>query len=136
MTRRMERVNELLRGEVSNVVLWEIRDPRVSPLLSITGVDTSSDLRHARVYVSVMAPSDEQGEALRALRSASGFIRRALHRRLHIRRIPDLAFELDTTIEEGEQMLHLIDRVVSRRPSAGGPPLPGSVGPASGQDDG
>ena len=111
MSRRMGRVNELLREELSQLVLRELKDPRVASFVTITEVDTSPDLDHARVYVSVMASAEEQNNVMVGLKSAEGFLRRTLRDRLKIRRIPTLTFELDTSMERGAQMLELIDQV-------------------------
>ena len=111
MSRRMGRVNELLREELSQLVLRELKDPRVASFVTITEVNTSPDLDQARVYVSVMASAEEQKDVMMGLKSAEGFLRRTLRDRLKIRRIPTLTFELDTSMERGAQMLELIDQV-------------------------
>ena len=111
MSRRMGRVNELIREELSSLLLLELKDPRVAALTTVTHVETSPDLEHARVYVSVMGSEHEQAGAMNGLRSAEGFLRRSLAGRVKMRRVPALTFALDTSMEEGAQMLELIDRV-------------------------
>ena len=111
MSRRMGRVNELIREELSVLLLHEIKDPRIVALTTVTHVETSSDLEHARVYVSVMGSEEEQTGVLQGLRSAESFLRRSLSSRVKMRRVPALTFALDVSMEQGAQMLELIDRV-------------------------
>ena len=111
MSRRMGRVNELIREELSVLLLHEIKDPRIVALTTVTHVETSPDLEHARVYVSVMGSEEEQTGVLQGLRSAESFLRRSLATRVKMRRVPALTFALDTSMEQGAQMLELIDRV-------------------------
>jgi ribosome-binding factor A len=112
MSRRTERVNETIRDELSDLLLREVRDPRMGGLISITHVDVTPDLYNARVFVSVMSPPAEQAETVRALNAAASFFHRELKSRLQIRRVPFLVFKLDTSIEEGAQLLNLIDEAV------------------------
>src|SRR5688572_753804 len=111
MSRRTERVNDLIRDELSDLMLREVRDPRLGGLISITRVDVSPDLYNARVDVSVMGEPTEQAEALRALNTAASFFHRELKQRLQIRRVPFLVFRLDTSIQEGAEVLAMIDEV-------------------------
>ena len=111
MARRMERVNQLLREELSHLAQRELKDPRLGTLMTITEVDVSPDLRHARVYVSVMGDAEEQQAAIEVLSAASGFLRRGLRDRLKLRNIPDLQFQQDRAMEHGTHLLTLIDQV-------------------------
>lgn len=113
MSRRMARVNELLREELSQLILRELKDPRVASFVTITEVDTSSDLDHARVYVSIMASAEEQKDVMKGLKSAEGFLRHTLRERIKMRKIPTLTFSLDTSMERGAQMLELINQVAN-----------------------
>jgi ribosome-binding factor A len=112
MTRRTERVNELIRHELSQMLLHELRDPRLEGLISVTRVEVSPDLYNARVYVSVMSETADQGEALKALKAAAGYIHKELVHRLDMRRVPFLTFQLDKSIEEGATVLAHIDEVM------------------------
>ena len=112
MSRRTERVNELIRHELSQMLLHELRDPRLEGLLSITRVEVSPDLSTARVFVSVMSETADQQEALKALRAAAGYIHKELVHRLEMRRVPFLTFLLDKSIEEGAAVLARIDEVL------------------------
>ena len=112
MSRRTERVNDLIREELSDLLLREVRDPRLdAPLISITHVEVTPDLFNARVFVSIMSGPAEQTEALRALNAAASFFHRELKSRLQMRRVPFLAFRLDTSIAEGAEVLALIEQV-------------------------
>lgn len=112
MSYRIERVNALLREEIGGVLAGELSDPRLSPMTSVTRVDVSRDLSFAKVYVSVLGNEKEKAEALQALKTASGFVHRAIRPNLRMRNVPRLAFYLDETIEKGAEMLALIDQVL------------------------
>ena len=109
--RRMARVNDLIRKEISEVILREIRDPRLNGLLSVTRVETSADLRYAKVFISLMGSEEEKRQAEEGLAAASGFLRRGLGDRVVLRYIPQLTFHLDDSIEKGSRMLELIKQV-------------------------
>ena len=111
MPRRIDRVNELLRSEISHILAREIKDPRVGGVISITEVIASSDLRSARVYVSVMGGEHQRQEALDGIRSAASFLRRELRNRVNLRHTPHLTFQLDDSIEEGDRVLRLMDEL-------------------------
>ena len=112
MSRRMGRVNGLLREELSQLILREMRDPRVGYFVTITEVDTAPDLDSARVYVSVMAPVEEQADVMKGLKAAEGFLKASLRSRLQMRKIPTLSFELDASMEQGANLVKLIDQVI------------------------
>ena len=109
MPRRIDRVNELLRSEISYLIARQIKDPRVAGVISITEVIASSDLRSARVYVSVMGNENDRQGALEGIRSAASFLRRELRGRVNLRHAPHLTFQLDDSIEEGDRVLRLMD---------------------------
>ena len=111
MTRRMERVNVLLRQEISGIVAAVLKDPRLSAFITVTRVDATPDLSRARVYVSVMGSKAEKDNTLKALRSASGFVRSTLRDRITLRRVPGVEFRIDESIEQGARVLKLIDEV-------------------------
>ncbi len=113
MSRRTERVNELIRKELSWLLAKEMNDPRLPVLVTITRVDVSSDLRHGKVYVSIMGSDEEKRSALRMLQAATGFLHHELKPRLTLRYIPVLSFQLDDSIEEGTRMLQIMDKLQS-----------------------
>ena len=109
MPRRIDRVNEQLRSEISYLIARQIKDPRVAGVISITEVSASNDLRSARVYVSVMGIKRVRQEALEGIRSAASFLRRELRERVNLRHTPHLTFLLDDSIEEGDRVLRLME---------------------------
>ncbi len=109
---RIERVNSLMRQELSELLQREVKDPRLSSSVIVTGVETAPDMRHARVFVSrIVKTEEEKRETLEALDSAAGVLRRELAEKLRLRHIPDLTFEWDDSIERGAHLLELIDKV-------------------------
>jgi ribosome-binding factor A len=123
MSRRIERVNELLRREISGIISSSIKDPRFSHMVSITRIDTSPDLRNARAYVSVLGSKTEKMSVLKVLKSASGFIRKTMIRsNITLRSIPSVEFVIDDAIEQGSEVLDLI-RKVSPQTKDANPPL-------------
>jgi ribosome-binding factor A len=109
MSDRMRRVNEAVRQVLSETV-GELKDPRIG-FVTITGVETSPDLRHARVYVSVLGPEKERRESLTGLEAAHGVLQARLARELRMKRTPQLAFEYDPSVERGVRMTQLIDEL-------------------------
>ncbi len=110
MPERMRRVNESLRQVLSEALL-ELKDPRIG-FVTVTGVDTSSDLRHARVFVSVLGGEKKRRSSLVALDAAHGVLQARLSRELRLKRTPQLAFEYDPSVERGIRMSQLIDELV------------------------
>ena len=114
MTRRTDRVNELLREELSNLLLREVKDPRVGHgLVTITEVKTSPDLRHATVFVSHFGEDSERAEVLDGLGRASHFLHKELVRRLDLRSVPEFVFKFDPSIERGDRLTRLIHQVAT-----------------------
>ncbi|SRR6266581_595938 len=118
MSRRLQRLNVLFRQELAELVLAELRDPRLAGMVSITRVDVSPDLENADVYVSVMGEPEQKSSSMSALRAAAPFLRHALLERIHIRRIPSLHFQLDESMEEAAHILELMNQVKRREPPA------------------
>jgi ribosome-binding factor A len=110
MSQRTERVDELLRQEIGALLAKEVADPRIG-FATITDVETSPDLRHAKVWVSVIGQKGDRDGTLRALDNAMPFIRHELGRRLRIKRIPELHVQLDDSAERGTRVLHLLDEL-------------------------
>ena len=131
MSRRADRINGLLRQEISLLLSREIKDPRLEGVISITQVQTSSDLRNARVFVSVLGTPQDKEEALNGIQSAASFLRRSLRDRLKLRYVPFLKFALDETIEDADVVLRIMDdlqepdqqEIDPKRPSAYSGPL-------------
>ena len=106
---RIGRINEEIQRELSSLIRT-VKDPRVHGLVSITAVDTTPDLRYAKIFVSVLDKSDVK-EVVKGLRSAGGYLRRELGRSLQLRYTPELPFVADDSIAEGAHILELIEKL-------------------------
>lgn len=106
---RIGRINEEIQRELSTLIR-NVKDPRVKGMISITAVDTTSDLRYAKIYVSVLDKSDV-GEVVKGLKSAAGYLRRELGRVLQLRYTPELIFTADDSIAEGAHILDIIEHL-------------------------
>ncbi len=113
-SRRIERLNEQLKREITDVLLREVRDPRVKQV-TITGVRATTDLDRARVYLASLGTEEEKRDALEGLRAAAAFIRGEVSRRLRVRRVPELDFEWDRTLEHAQRIEHLLREVRAAR---------------------
>ena len=107
MTARTEQLDELFRHEIAEIVTRDVADPRIG-FATITDVETSPDLRHAQVWVSVIGQPSEREATIAALDRAMPFVRRELGHRLHLKRIPELHVRLDDTAERGTRILRLL----------------------------
>ena len=113
MSRRVPRLNEQLKREITDILRSEVKDPRIG-FVTVTDVRVSADLSVARVYVSVMGGPQEKAETLEGLRAAAPFIRGEIGRRMRIRRAPELRFELDVTLERAMRIEQLLREVRER----------------------
>jgi ribosome-binding factor A len=109
VTERMRRVDESLRQLLSEAVL-DLKDPRIG-FVTVTGVDTSPDLRQARVYVSVLGSERKREATLAGLAAAHGVLQSRIARELRLKRTPTLTFEYDPSVERGVRMTKLIDEL-------------------------
>lgn len=107
---RQEKLGELFALELSDLLRTRLKDPRVG-FASITHVEVSGDLRHAKVFVSVMGTPEEQVATIKTLKHAAGFLRHELASRITLRYMPELAFKLDNSIAEGAHVLELIHQI-------------------------
>ncbi len=135
MGRRPLRLGEAIREEVSQLVGYELKDPRIG-LVTVTRVEVSPDLGHARVHVAVHGSETERKKSLLALRSAAGFVRRELARRLGIRQVPEVDFAYDKGLEATERVAQLIEEnaAQSQQAEAAGTEGEGASGPAEATD--
>lgn len=106
-SKRIARVNEQIRRELTSLLQLEVRDPRIG-LVTITGVETSPDLYHAKVHYSVMGTAEERESAREGLRAAAGFLRTEIGKRMHIRRAPELHFSYDDTLAHAMRIEQLL----------------------------
>ncbi|HEY9611592.1 30S ribosome-binding factor RbfA [Allocoleopsis sp.] len=117
-SRRVSRVASLIQQEVSQMVLHEIKDDRVGAgMVSVTYVDVSGDLQHAKIYVSIYGTDEARAQTMAGLKSATGYVRRALGQRIRLRRTPEVIFIEDRGLERGDQMLSLLNQLSEERQS-------------------
>jgi ribosome-binding factor A len=107
---RQQRIQQLLIEEVSDIVRREVKDPRIG-FLTITGAEVSPDMRHARVFVTILGTAEEQAEGLKGLQSAARFIRREFGRRCDLRVTPQIEFRFDTAIQHGVRIFDLLEQI-------------------------
>lgn len=103
---RIDRINEEIQRELASLIPT-VKDPRVTGMISVMAVDTTTDLRYAKVFISILDKSDEQ-QVMRGLKSASGWLRRELGHRLQLRYTPELSFVLDESIDKGAHILAML----------------------------
>lgn len=113
MSRRLQRLSGLFQEELSDLLLRQVKDPRLAQFVSITRVEITADLSHARVYVSVMGSQEEKASTIEGLTAAANYLRRELNNRLTLRRIPALSFYRDDSLEQGARVLDLIREIAS-----------------------
>ena len=109
-TRRQRKVAELLHQEISHLIQYNTRDPRLG-FVTVTGVDVSPDLRLAHVYVTVLGDETEAQNTLKGLASAASYFRHNMKKTLSLRYIPELRFKLDTSLEQGFRIDSLLDTI-------------------------
>ena len=107
MTQRTDRIDQLLRQEIGDILARDIQDPRIG-FVTITDVETAPDLSTARVWVSVIGQPEEREQTLKALRRAMPFVRHELGSRVRLRRIPELQLRADDTAQKGTRVLQLL----------------------------
>lgn len=108
---RNSRINEEVRKELSEIIRDDLKDPRISAMVSITKVDVTKDLRYAKVYVSIFGKEEEKESTLTALKNSAGFLRKEIGSRINLRYTPQIIIELDNSIEHGmhiDELLHKI----------------------------
>ena len=118
---RMERVQELMKQEISKIILEDVKDPRVG-FVTVTRVSVTSDLRSARVFVSLMGSDEQMANSLRGLNRSLGFIRREVGHRVRLRYTPELSLELDDSMAYSAHIQELLLRVQKEEAEKGGEP--------------
>lgn len=115
-SRRVSRVAELIKREVSQLVQRDIKDDRVGAgMVSVTDVDVSGDLQHAKIYVSIYGSEQARAETMAGLKAATGFVRSELGQRVRLRRTPEVVFIEDRSLERGDRVLSLLNRLNNDR---------------------
>ncbi|NEO31905.1 MAG: 30S ribosome-binding factor RbfA [Symploca sp. SIO3C6] len=119
-SRRVSRVSSLIKQEVSQMLLHNIKDDRVGAgMVSVTYVDVSGDLQHAKIYVSIYGTDEARAETMAGLKSATGYVRRELGQRIRLRRTPEVIFIEDRGLEHGDRMLSLLNQLSQERQNKG-----------------
>lgn len=113
-TNRMERVNEEFKKEISSIIDKDLKNPNITGLISVTKVKTSSDLKSARVYISLLNCKSKKN-TLQGLKNASGYIRTELARRVNLRYTPELIFELDESMEYGSKIENILKEIMPQK---------------------
>ena len=121
LKKRIERLNSLLKEVISEVVMRDVRNPHVNPLITITRVDISNDLQHAKVYISVIGPDLEKEQTLEALQSAAGFIAVHASKKVVLRYFPALTFKLDTSVDHHMRIDTLLGQIHDEQKTRGKP---------------
>jgi ribosome-binding factor A len=110
MTQRQEKVERQIKIEVSEIIQREMKDPRLG-FVTITDVEITPDLRHARVFFSVLGDEKQHADSLKALKSAAGFVRSELGKRIRMRVTPEIEFRVDESIEHGVHIFELLEKI-------------------------
>ncbi len=119
-SRRVARVAELIKREVSQMLLTDIKDDRVGAgMVSVTDVDVSGDLQHAKIFVSIYGTPEAKAETMAGLKAATGFVRSELGQRIRLRRTPEVVFQEDNSLERGDRILSLLNRLSQEREANG-----------------
>lgn len=115
-SRRVARVAALIKREVSQMLLSEIKDDRVGAgMVSVTDVDVSGDLQHAKIFVSIYGSEEAKEETMDGLESSVNYVRKELGSRMQLRRTPSIKFIEDRSLERGDSMLNLLDKISQER---------------------
>lgn len=130
---RNKRISEEIKKIVSQLIMYDIKDPRIPPMTSVTHVDTTNDLRFTTIYVSLLDPSADRQKALEGLNSAKGFIRREIGSELKLHYTPEPLFKMDESIENSIYMSKLIQSVTPHDAEGEGNDEP--AGDSEDQDD-
>lgn len=115
MSGRIVRLNSLLKEVISEVIRDDVRNPHVSRLITVTRVDITKDLHHAKVYISVIGTDEEKAESLRALNNASGFIAVNASKKVVLRYFPELIFKLDDSVDKHMRIEELLSEISEKR---------------------
>ncbi|HCT65156.1 MAG TPA: 30S ribosome-binding factor RbfA [Lachnospiraceae bacterium] len=108
---RMIRINDEIQRELSNIIRSEVKDPRIGSLTSVIRVETTSDLKYCKVFISVLGNDEEKDGVMKGLKNAGGFIRHLLAERVNLRNTPELLFKLDNSVEYSVRMNKLINEI-------------------------
>ena len=110
------RINSEVQRELSSIISRELKDPRIHPMTTVVSVEVTPDLKYCKAYISVLADEEQAKDTIRGLKSAEGFIRTQLAKKINLRNTPEIFFVLDQSIEYGVRMSKLIDEVTKDLP--------------------
>jgi ribosome-binding factor A len=108
---RIERVNTLIRREISEIIQHHLKDPRITEFIAVTAVETTADLKYAKVFVSSIGGQQDEARTIGVLSAAAGFMRSELAKKVRLKHTPELSFHWDNSIENGDRILRLLDQV-------------------------
>lgn len=108
------RINGEVRRELSNIISYKIKDPRIHSMTSVVDCEVTPDLKFCKAYISVLGDKEAQEETLQGLRSAEGYVRKELARSINLRNTPEITFVMDQSIEYGVNMSKRIDEVTAK----------------------
>lgn len=114
---RTDRISEEMKKEISSIIQNELKDPRLPKMISVVSANVTKDLRYAKIRVSVFGNGEEKKNAIQALKSAAGFIRREIGHRMQLRYTPEMQFEIDDSIERGAYITKLINDTMKDKKS-------------------
>jgi ribosome-binding factor A len=122
--RRSDRVAEAIREEVATFLAEDAKDPRITGMVTVTGVEITRDLRHAKVFVSVMGSDTERSSTFEGLASAASHLRSRVGRALRLRLAPEISFRPDESVAHAARIEDLLARIKEAQPPAPEPPAP------------
>lgn len=111
MHSRADKIRKALMREVSDIIQREVKDPRISGVVSVTDVEVSSDYKYAKVYISVYGSDEQREQTMEALEESSGRVRSAVGKRIRMRNTPEIEFRRDDSLERGSRITSLIDKI-------------------------
>jgi ribosome-binding factor A len=114
-SRRVEKVSSLIKREISQMLISEIKDDRVGAgMVSITEVEISGDLQHAKVFVSIYGTDSAKNETMEGLKACTPFVRKSLGKRLSLRHTPEIRFMEDSSLEKGDKLINFINSIIPK----------------------
>lgn len=112
--KRMGRIEEEMKKIISEIILNDLKDPRITGLLSVTGVQVSNDLKYANVFISIYDEKEKCQSSIKALNNTKGFIRKQLASKIKLRCTPELTFKLDTSIQYGNHIDEILNKILPK----------------------
>ncbi len=110
MTQRQQKLRELLKEQVSEILHRELKDPRLG-FVTVTDAEITADLRYAKVFVSIMGTDDERESSMAVLKNSQRFVRQAFAKRVSMKVLPEIEFRLDTSVDHGVRILELLEQI-------------------------